>query len=133
MPKQIKGLAGKAPPPLTPDHADIEAWITEVVPRMQPLVAALDDAICTLLPGVEFAVKRFRAHYGLPELGCIIELAPYFKSVNVLFYGGADFRPPPPLGNVDRTRYVKLTELDEVAREDLHDWIRQAGRTKGWT
>ena len=132
MPKLIKGLAGRTPPELTPDHAVIDAWIPQVMPNMRPLAAALDDAICSSLPGVSFAVKRVRAHYGLPGLGCVIELATYYKSLNVLFYGGADFNPPPPLGSTDRTRYVKLTSLHEVTRPDLHEWIRQAGKTVGW-
>lgn len=133
MPKQVKGLAGRTPPELSLDHSPIDAWITQLMPRMQPLAARLDEAICQALPSPSFAVKRMRAHYGLPTLGCVIELAVYHISVNVLFYGGADFDPPPPLGVTDRTRYVKLTSLDEVSRPDLNDWIRQAALVKGWT
>jgi hypothetical protein len=133
MPKQVKGLAGRKPPALSSDHSGIDAWMTQLMPRIQPLAAALDEAICRALPDAEYAVKRMRAHYGLPALGCVIELAAYHVSVNVLFYGGADFNPPPPLGETDRTRYVKLTSLDEIGRPDLNDWIRQAGLIEGWT
>lgn len=132
MPKEIKGLAGRKPLPLSPNHSEIDAWITQLMPRVQPLAAAVDNAICQTLPDASYAVKRMRAHYGLPALGCVIELAAYHVSVNVLFYGGADFSSPPPLGVTDRTRYVKLTSLDEVGRPDLHDWIRQAGLVQGW-
>lgn len=132
MPKQIKGLAGREPPTLSPDHDGIEAWITQLMPRVQPLAAALDEVICRILPNATYAVKRMRAHYGLPTLGCVIELAAYHVSVNVVFYGGADFDPPPPLGVTDRTRYVKLYSLDEIGRPDLSDWIRQAGLIDGW-
>ena len=48
-------------------------------------------------------------------------------------FGGADFDSPPPLGTTDRTRYVKLTTLDETRRPELQHWIEQAGRTPGWT
>jgi hypothetical protein len=58
-------------------------------------------------PGLHYAVKWKRPYYGLPELGWIIELAAYDISVNVVFFGGADFESPPPLGTTDRTRYVK--------------------------
>lgn len=133
MPKQIKGLAGRKPPTLTADHTPIEAWITQLMPGIQPLVTALDETICEALPNATYAVKRMRAHYGVPGLGCVIELAAYHVSVNVLFYGGADFDPPPPLGTTDRTRYVKVHALEEVTRPDLRDWIRQAGLVKGWT
>ena len=133
MPKQIKGLAGRKPPALSPDHSEVDAWISQLMPRIQPLARALDETICRTLPEAAYAVKRMRAHYGLPTLGCVIELAAYHVSVNVLFYGGADFDPPPPLGVTDRTRYVKLSSLDEVERRDLNDWIRQAGVIQGWT
>lgn len=79
------------------------------------------------------AVKWRRPYYGLPELGWIIELAAYDVSVNVLFLGGADFDPPPPLGTTDRTRYFKVTTLEEARRPELRRWIEEASRTPGWT
>jgi hypothetical protein len=57
----------------------------------------------------------------------------YDVSVNVVFLGGADLDPPPPLGSPDRTRYVKLRTLEEANEPDLLDWIEQAGRVPGWT
>lgn len=69
----------------------------------------------------------------VPELGRIVELAAYDVSVNVVFLGGADFEPPPPLGTTDRTRYVKVTSLEEAKRPELQKWIEQAGRTPGCT
>jgi hypothetical protein len=83
-------------------------------------------------PDLHYAVKYKRAFYGLPELGWIIEIAPYDVSVNVLFFSGADFTPPPPLGTTGRTRYVKVTTLEEGQRPELHEWIEQAARTPGW-
>lgn len=50
-----------------------------------------------------------------------------------MFFGGADFDAPPPLGTTDRTRYVKATTIDEAQRPDLQQWIEEAGRTPGWT
>ncbi|HVW80520.1 MAG TPA: DUF1801 domain-containing protein, partial [Mycobacteriales bacterium] len=84
------------------------------------------------IPGLHFAAKRGRPHYGLPDLGWIIEVAPYHQSVNVVFYGGADFDPPPPLGTTDRTRYVKLTSIEEVDSPEFAAWLEQAARTPGW-
>lgn len=102
------------------------------MPNVQPIVKRLDKSIRATIPGLQYAVKRGRAHYGLPKLGWIIELAPYHVSVNILFYGGADFDSPPPLGNTDRTRYVKVTSVDEAKQPELQAWIEQAGRTPGW-
>jgi hypothetical protein len=102
------------------------------VPYLQPIVKGLDESIRSAVPGLYYAVKWKRAFYGLPVLGWIIEIAPYDVSVNVVFLGGADFEPPPPLGTTDRTRYVKVTSLEEGQRPELHEWIEQAGRTPGW-
>jgi hypothetical protein len=85
------------------------------------------------VPDLDYAVYRKRAYYGLRELGWIIEIAAYDVSVNVLFLGGADFESPPPLGTTDRTRYIKVTSLEDAQRPELQKWIEQAGRTPGWT
>ncbi len=132
MPKSVKGNAGRTPPTPSALHAEIDAWITTLVPHLQPIVKALDRSIRTGVPGLHYAIKYKRAFYGLPDLGWIIELAPYDVSVNVLFFGGADFDPPPGLGTADRTRYVKVRSLDEGAQPQLLDWITQAGQAPGW-
>lgn len=132
MPKAIKGIAGRKPPEPSADHSGIDEWFGRLVPYLQPIVKALDESIRALVPEVHYAVKWKRAFYGLPERGWIIEIAPYDVSVNVVFFGGADFDPPPPLGTTDRTRYMKVTTLAEVQQPDLRGWIAQAGRTPGW-
>ena len=103
------------------------------MPDLQPIVKRLDESIRETVPGLDYAVKWKRAYYGLPELGWIIEIAAYDVSVNVVFLGGADFESPPPLGTTDRTRYIKVTSLEEAQRPELPRWIEQAGRTPGWT
>lgn len=62
MPKQIKGLAGRKPPVLSPDHSDIDTWLTQLMPGIQPLAAALDQLICRTHPDATYAVKRMHAH-----------------------------------------------------------------------
>jgi hypothetical protein len=57
----------------------------------------------------------------------------YDVSVNVVFFGGADFDVPPPLGTTDRSRYIKVKSLDELEQTDLRGWIENAGRVAGWT
>jgi hypothetical protein len=133
MPKVIKGNAGRKPPEPSANHSDIGDWCRRVMPDVQPIVKRLDTLIRATVPGLDYAVKWKRAYYGLPELGWIIELAAYAVSVNVVFLGGADFESPPPLGTTDRTRYIKVTSLEEAQRPELRRWIEQAGRTPGWT
>ena len=52
--------------------------------------------------------------------------------LNVVFLGGADFATPPLLGTTDRTRYVKVTTVEEVERPALLEWIEEAAGTTGW-
>jgi hypothetical protein len=132
MPKEIKGTARRTPPEPAASHADIDGWFRVQVPHLQPIVRALDDLIRASLQGLHYAVKWKRPFYGLPDVGWIIELAAYDVSVNVVFFGGADFESPPPFGTTDRTRYIKVATLEETQRPELRTWIVEAGRTPGW-
>ena len=133
MPKQIKGNPRRKPPEPSTDHSAIDQWFGQIMPAMQPIVRTLDESIRAAVPNLQYGVKFHRAFYGLPELGWIIEIAPYFKSVNILFLGGAGFDPPPPLGSTGRTRYVKITTVAEGQHPDVRVWMEQAGHTPGWT
>jgi hypothetical protein len=113
-------------------HADIEDWIRRVMPDLHPIVQRLDELICETIPRLQYALKWKKAYYGLPEHGWIIEMVAYDVSVNVVFFGGAEFDPPPPLGTTERTRYVKLTTLEEAQGPEMGKWIEQAGRVPGW-
>jgi len=133
MPKTIKGNAGRRPPDPSASHLDVDDWTQRQVPHLQPILRLLDETIQATIPGLHYAVKWQRPYYGLPGLGWLIELAAYAVSVNVVFLGGADFESPPPLGTTDRTRYVKITSLEDVRRPELRSWLEQAARTPGWT
>ena len=130
--KPRKPNAARKPPVPSDSHADIEDWIRRVMPDLHPMVKRLDELICQTIPGLHYAVKWKKAYYGLPELGWIIEMVAYDVSVNVVFFGGAEFDPPPPLGTTERTRYVKLKTLEEAQGPEMYKWIEQAGRVPGW-
>jgi hypothetical protein len=131
MAKPRKPNAARKLPVPSDSHADIEDWIRHVMPDLHPIVKRLDELICETLPGLQYAVKWKRPYYGSPELGWIIEIAAYDVSVNVVFFGGAEFDPPPLLGT-NRARYVKVTTLEEAQGPDMRKWIEQAGRVPGW-
>jgi len=133
MDKARKGTSTRKPPVPSPSHAEIDDWMRRVMPDLQPVVTQLDRLIRTTLPGLEYAVKWKKAYYGMPERGWIIEMVAYDVSVNVVFLGGADFDSPPPLGDTDRSRYIKVKTLEELEHPDLHTWIENAGRVDGWT
>jgi hypothetical protein len=132
MAKARKPTTTRRPPAPSDSHAEIDDWMRHVMPDLQPIVKRLDELIRKTIPGMHYAVKWKKAYYGLPELGWIIEVVAYDVSVNVVFLGGAEFDSPPPLGNTNRSRYVKLTTLDEAQEPDMHRWIEQAGRVPGW-
>jgi hypothetical protein len=132
MDKQRKPTTSRKPPELSDSHADVDAWIRRAMPDLNPIIKRLDAQIRKAHPGLRYAVKWQKAYYGLPDRGWIIELVAYDVSVNVVFLGGADFDSPPPLGNTDRSRYVKLKTLGEAQSPEMRQWIEQAGRVPGW-
>ena len=132
MGKVRRSASARKPPEPSESHAEIDEWIRRVMPDLNPIVKLLDEVIRETIPGLRYAVKWKKAYYGLPELGWIIEMVAYDVSVNVVFFGGADLEPPPPLGTTDRSRYVKLRSLEEAQDPQMRRWIDQAGRVPGW-
>lgn len=133
MEKARKPTSSRKPPEPSDSSAVVDDWLRRVMPDLQPIVARLDELIREALPGLQFAVKWKKAYYGLPERGWVIEMVAYDVSVNVVFFGGADFDSPPPLGNTDRSRYLKVKTLEELEQPELRTWIENAGRVDGWT
>ena len=132
MVKKLKPITSKKAPTALDSHAVIEDWIRGTMPDLHPIVKQLDELICKTIPGLQYAVKWKKAYYGLPELGWIIEMVAYDVSVNVVFFGGADFDPAPPHGTVGQSRYVKLKTIEEVQEPLMHKWIEQARHVDGW-
>ena len=132
MARSRKPNSARTPPVPSDNHAEIEDWIQRVMPDLHPIVKRLDELIRETIDGLQYAVKWKRAFYGLPELGWVIELVAYDVSANVVFFGGADYDPPLPLGSTGRDRYVKVKTLQEAQGPEMHDWIAQAARVSGW-
>ena len=132
MPKGPKENSSRKPPVPADSHDDIDDWMRRVMPDLHPVVERLDQMIRDAHSDVQFGVKWKKAYYGRPEQGWIIEMVAYDVSVNAVFFAGADFDPPPPLGTTGRTRYVKLKNLGDVEQPELQKWIAQAGLFPGW-
>ena len=132
MEKSRKPNSSRKAPEPSESHADIEEWMGRVMPDLHPIVERLDGTIRETIPGLRYAIKWKKAYYGLPEVGWILELVAYDVSVNVVFFGGADFDAPPPLGTTDRSRYVKVKSLDEAEGPEMQAWIQQARHVPGW-
>jgi hypothetical protein len=133
MDKARKGASSRKPPAPSKSHAEIDDWMQRVMPDLQPIVKRLDELVRETLSGLQYAVKWKKAYYGLPDRGWVIEMVAYDVSLNLVFFGGADFDPAPPLGDTDRSRYIKVKSLDELEQPDLSTWIKQAGQVAGWT
>lgn len=127
-----KPMTARKPPEPLKSHAEIEDWMRRVMPDLNSIVTHLDELIRENRPELQYAVKWKKAYYGLPDLGWIIEMVAYDVSVNVVFLGGADFASPPPLGDTDRSRYVKVKTLEEAQGPEMRKWIEQAPRVPGW-
>jgi hypothetical protein len=132
MPKAPEPNTSRKPPVPSDSHADIEDWIRRVMPDLHPIVTRLDELIRQAIPGLQYAIKWKRAYYGLPRLGWVIEMVAYDVSVNVVFFGGAEFEPPPPLGTTGRNRYVKVKTLEEAQGPEMRRWIEEAAHVPGW-
>jgi hypothetical protein len=132
MGKQIKGYSSRKPPEPSESHAEIADWMKRLMPDLQPIVKKLDEMIRDTLSDLRYAVKWKKAYYGLPDRGWIIEMVAYDVSVNLVFLGGADFDNPPPLGDADRARYVKIKSLDEIDESVMRKWIENAAQVDGW-
>lgn len=133
MNKGRKPDSARKPPEPSDSHAAIDDWMRRVMPDLQPIVEHLDGMIRETLPELRYAIKWKKAYYGLPNLGWVIEMVAYDVSVNVVFFGGAGFDPPPPLGTTGQTRYVKVKTMEEARAPEIQAWIEQAGRTPGWS
>ena len=127
---KARGTPSGRPPEPSDEHAVIAQWSRQIMPGLKPIVRHLDGLIRKTLPDVQYAVKWKKAYYGLPGQGWIIELATYDVSANIVFFAGARFDPPPPLG--EGSRYVKIRSLEEARAPEIQEWIRQAGKEPGW-
>ena len=132
MAMKRKASSTRKPPEPSESHAEIDDWMRRVMPDLNPIVTRLDELIRETHSDLQFAVKWKKAYYGLADVGWMMEMVAYDVSVNVVFFGGAGFDPPPPLGDADRSRYIKLTTMDEVEQPELKSWIEQADRIPGW-
>ena len=132
MPKARQSRTTRKPPEPSDSRDEIEDWIQRVMPDLHPIVKRIDEMVREAIDGLQFAVKWKKAYYGVPELGWVIEMVAYDVSVNVVFFGGAEFDPPPPLGSTGRDRYVKVRTLEEAEAPAMLEWIEQAAGAPGW-
>ncbi|HEY6545904.1 MAG TPA: DUF1801 domain-containing protein [Dokdonella sp.] len=131
MPKAPAKDTTRKPPEPSNDHAEVATWLARTMPDLQPIVAYLDRLIRETIADPHYAVKWKKAYYGLPGRGWIIEMVAYDVSVNLVFFAGAQFDPPPPQG--EGSRYVKIRTMEEARAPEVRAWIGQAAKHPGWS
>jgi hypothetical protein len=133
MDKQRKPLSTKKPPIPSSNHDIILNWMqNETMPAMQALVKQVDELIIQKIPNLHYSVKWGNAFYGTPELGWLIEVAAFAKTMNIVFLNGAKFERQPPLGTDIQTRYIKVKSSAEINDPIVIDFIEQASKVEGW-
>ena len=133
MKNQRKPLSSKKPPIPVESHEIIKGWMQDnIMPKIYPLVKQIDDMITENIPDLKYSIKWGSIFYGTSNSGWLIEVAAYAVSVNIVFLSGADFDPQPSLGSDDRSRYIKLTSLDDLNNPEIIDFIEQAKGIDGW-
>lgn len=133
MEKQRKPLSTKIPPIPSVDHDIIMNWMkNETMPAMQVLVKRVDELIVEEIPNLHYSIKWGNAFYGTPELGWLIEVGAFAKSMNIVFLNGAKYERQPPLGTDAQTRYIKVKSIDEINNPLVINLIEQARKTEGW-
>ena len=103
-----------------------------IMPGIKPLIVEIDSLIHSSIPNLQYAIKWGSAYYGTKELGCMLEVAAYAVSMNIVFFNGAAFDSEPLLGDGDHMRYIKLKSIAEIDEYKIIDYINRAGQIDGW-
>src|SRR5690606_272334 len=127
MKKQGPSSTTRKPPEPSDSHAEIDDWMSRVMPDLQPIAKHLDKQIRDSIDGLQCAVKWRRAYCGGPQRGCTIVALAYDGAVNLVLVGGAGPSDPPARG-CGTPRCVKGKALDEAKGPEIGEWIREAAR-----
>ncbi|MCC5947320.1 MAG: DUF1801 domain-containing protein [Nitriliruptoraceae bacterium] len=130
-PKLLSG--GNPQIPKGDGDAPVQAYIAAMPGWKSAAGQQLDELIARTVPDVERFMRWNSPFYGRPGQGWFISYHCFTRYIKVTFFDGVDLEPMPPVGSKDPTaRFVHLHEDDEVATDQLADWIRQASQLPGW-
>jgi hypothetical protein len=112
----------------------VDGYIDSVGGERGEIVAALREVILETAPHAREIIKWAQPVYDAG--GPFAYIKAFGKSVDLGFWRGSEIRDPTGLliGEGDRMRRVKLVRIDDVRRDVVADWVRQAvelNRTKG--
>src|SRR3954454_4332863 len=112
--------------------APIQAYIAAMPGWKHPVGRRIDALIVHTVPGVHKAVKWNSPFYGIEDEGWFLNFHCFTNYVKVAFFRGTSLRPLPPGASKNKdTRYLDIHENEDVDRELLASWIKQASKLPG--
>lgn len=144
MPKQVKPskqsrskvvLLSGGNPQIAKGEGDapVQAYIAALSGWQRDAAKRLDALVVRLLPGVKKAVKWNSPFYGVEGNGWFMGVHVFAKYLKVAFFYGAALRPMPPVESKDKnTRYVHISEGDQLDEAQWKTWLAQAAAMPGW-
>jgi hypothetical protein len=133
-PKKPKLLAGGNPQiPKGYGDPSVQAYI-EAMPEWKSAAGRrLDEIVERALPDVRKAVKYNSPLYGAEGRDdWFLSFHCYERYVKVAFLNGASLDPPPPVESKQKeVRYLHLHKDDELDRDQLTAWVKQASQLPG--
>ena len=106
----------------------IEVYAAELTGWRSDVVTAAADTIRAAAPGATESIKWSQPVFELNGPFAYIKAFP--RSVNVGFWRGAELTDPQEAleGGGDRMKHVTLRQTDDLDREQLAAWVREAVR-----
>lgn len=112
-------------------NAVVQSYI-DAMPGWKRAVGKQFDALVeAVFPQVKKQVRWNTPFYGKGD-GWLLAMYCYKKYVQLSFLTGSYLDPMPPItSKVEGTRYLDVYEEDELDKQQLTDWVRQAFETTG--
>ena len=112
--------------------APVRTFIAAMPGWKREVGRTLDELIVEHVPGVKKAVRWNTPFYGVEGRGWFLGFHCITKYVKVAFFNGASLEPMPPVESKKAdVRYYHIHEGEEIDRQQLVSWIKQAAKLPG--
>lgn len=131
LPEAMTGRAGPAKAAV--GDAPVLAYIAGLPQPQRGIAEAVDALAAETLAGLQRSVKWGMAYYGVGDGWCFSS-GGFARHVKLMFVNGAALDPVPPVTPVGMgraTRGVELETLEDLDREQVAAWMRQATSVPG--
>ena len=127
-------LAGGNPQIAKADgDAPVQAYIAAMPGWKSDVGRGLDALIVRTVPGVRKAVKWNSPFYGVDGKSWFLSFHCFTRYVKVTFFNGGSLDPLPPGASKHKdVRHLDIHEHEELDKEQLVSWIKQASELPGW-